>query len=114
MDPGQSTKLLSQDQGFQEGRTDEHKSLPHFPFLLFQFDVVFDIWNLRIPLVVQIHLNFHSNSLRLLRSLSYVTAHCRQQCPSCTPCQERKAQQSEQILFRGVMTASLMPVGPDR
>ena len=40
-----------------------------------------------------------------------VTAHCRQQCPSCTPCQERKAQQSQQILFRGVMTPSLMPVG---
>ena len=27
--PGQSTKLLSQDRGFYEGRTDEHKSLPH-------------------------------------------------------------------------------------
>ena len=42
----------------------------------------------------------------------YVTAQCRQQCPSCTPCQECKAQQTQQILFRGVMTPSLMPVEP--
>ena len=49
-------KLLSQDQGFYEGRTDEHKSLPHFSFLLFKVDVVFDFWNLSIPVVVRIHL----------------------------------------------------------
>ena len=40
-----------------EGRTDEHKSLPHFSFLLFMVDVVLVFWNLRIPLVVRIHLN---------------------------------------------------------
>ena len=54
-DPRQSTKLLSQDQGFYEGWTDEHKSLPHFSFLFFKVDVVLGFWNLRIPLVVRIH-----------------------------------------------------------
>ena len=38
----------------------------------------------------------------------YVTAHCRQQCPSYTPCDKCKAHLSHQILFGGVMT--LMPV----
>ena len=30
---------------------------------------------------------------------TYVTAHCRQQCPSCTPCDKCEAHQSHQILF---------------
>ena len=34
--------------------------------------------------------------------LFHVTAHCRQQCPSCTPFQERKGQQPQQILFAGL------------
>ena len=33
--------------------------------------------------------------------------HCHQQCSSCTPCQECKAQQQCLILFCGVMTPSL-------
>ena len=110
-DPGPSTKLLSQDQGFYEGRTGEHKSLPHFSFLLLKVDDVFDIWNLRIPFVVRIHLNLFQQQLEYSSFLFYVTAHCRQQCPICTLCQERKAQQSQQILVRGFMTPSLMPVG---
>ena len=68
---------------FYEGRIDEHKSLPHFSF----------------PLPSEFIGSCLSNSLCILRSLFYVIAHCRQQCPSCTPCQERKAQQSQQILF---------------
>ena len=36
---------------------DEHESLPHFSFLLCKVDVVLDFCNLRIPLVVLIHLN---------------------------------------------------------
>ena len=44
-----STKLLSQDQGSHGRWTDEHKSLPHFSFLLFKVYCVLDHWNLRIP-----------------------------------------------------------------
>ena len=32
----------------------------------------------------------------------HVTGRCRQQFPSCIPCQKRKAQQSQQILFEGL------------
>ena len=98
---------------FLRRRTDEHKSLPHFSFLLFKVDVVLDFWNLRIPFVVRTHLNLSQQQLVYSSFLFYVTAHCRQQCPSCTSCQEREAQQSQQILFRGFMTPSLMPEGPD-
>ena len=86
MDPAENKKLLSQEQGFHEGRTDEHKSLPHFSFILFKFDVVLDFWNLRVPLVVRIHLNLSQPQLVSCSFLFYVTAHCRQQCPSRTPC----------------------------
>ena len=48
-DPGQSANLLLQSQGSHERWTDEHKSLPHFSFLLFQVDCALDHWNLRIP-----------------------------------------------------------------
>ena len=41
-------------------------------------------------------------------------AHCRQQCSSCTPCQECKAKQHHQILFCGVTTPSLTPARPSR
>ena len=63
MDPGQSSKPLSQDQGFHEDWSDEHKSLPHFSFLLFKVDVALDFWSLRIPLVVRIHLNLSQQQL---------------------------------------------------
>ena len=57
-----------------------------------------DFWICGFPLDVRIHLICLSNSLRSFDPF-YVTAHCRQQCPSCTPCQERKAQQPQQIPF---------------
>ena len=44
-----STKQLSQDQLSRERWTDEHKSLPHFSFLLFKVDCILDLQNLRIP-----------------------------------------------------------------
>ena len=66
MDPGQSTKPLSQDQGFDEGRTDEHKSLPHFSFLLFKVDVVLDFWILRIPTCRPNSFEFVSATARVL------------------------------------------------
>ena len=80
MDPGKNTKQISQDRGFYEGGTDEHRSLPHFSFLLFMVDVVLDLWNLRIPFVVRIHLNLSQqqplySSLSLSLSL-HLVGHC--------------------------------------
>ena len=73
MDPGQSTQLLSQDQGFNEGRTDEHKSLPHFSFLLVKAGV--DV----IPNSYEF---VSATACVLLVPSCYVTAHSRRQCPS--------------------------------
>ena len=50
--------------------TYKHKCLPHFAFLLFKVDVVLDFWNLRIPLVVRIHLNL-SQELPLYSSFLF-------------------------------------------
>ena len=40
------------------------------------------------------------------------TSHCRLTVCKCKPCQLRKTHLFEQILFRGVMTPTLTPVGP--
>ena len=79
--------------------TGEHKSLPHYSFLLFKVDVDWIYGILGFSLVVRIHLNLSQQQAVYSSFIFCVTAHCRQQCPSCTPCQERKAQQSSQILF---------------
>ena len=51
----------------------------------------------------------HLNSYEFVSAIP--SAHCRQQCPSYTPCDECKAHQSHQILFCGFMTPSLVLVG---
>ena len=113
MDPGQRAKLISQDQGFYEGQTDEHKSLPHFSLLLFKVDVVLDLWNLRITLVVRIHLNL-SQQQPVYSSFLFL-CDCTLS-PTVSQLYTLPRAQGTTILtdsfFRGVMTPSLMPVGP--
>ena len=100
-------------QGFYERWTDEQKSLPLFSFLLFKAKLTSGICG--FPLDARIHKNCLSNSLCVSFDPFSVTAHGRQQCPSCTPCQELKAQQPQKIpFFRKVMTPSLMLVRPGR
>ena len=41
-----------------------------------------------------------------------VSAHCILQCHSCTPCHESKVQQFKHVLCLGIVTPSLMSVGP--
>ena len=54
------------------------QSLPHFSFLLFKVDVVLDLWNVRIPFVVRIHLDLSQQKpvcIRCFFFLIHVAVH---------------------------------------
>ena len=96
-----------------DSRTDEPRSLPHLSFFLFKDSTLSCCTESEGSHGVRIQMNLLQQ--QPVRSLFpclfpiHMTAHCRQQCPSCTPCQECKAQQLYQNLFCGVVTPSLTP-----